>query len=436
MRLVDYICKAYPPLSNLRGKLLHLRSFVRMQILAFRTRRRYGKILARIHAYPVDRKIRVLFLLNESSKWKCQSLYEALSWHGGFEPMVVAVRADADWKMSAEEFASKYARLKDFCRSRQLRCVDGYSLADDKPIGLDALRPDVVFYSNPWKVAECQQPQNIASFALTCYIPYYVVCYDAPEMDSQQDFHRLLWRYILPNEFWATYFRKELGRKKIAGSMVGLGHPMLDVFSTAKNDFKKEDYVIYAPHWSIPGTGCEDYSTFLETGEFILEYAMSHKELKWCFKPHPTLRIALRDNANWPKERIDAYYSAWGKAGIACYDGNYPELFMKSRALITDCSSFLMEYSSTNRPLIHLVSSRCRFPPAPPSRNLFESFYVARDKGELVAVLRQVLEENKDPKKDKRESAIRDLNIWHVNSADVIVGYISKSLRIKIDIAD
>lgn len=429
-RIRDRICRKWGGLDALRNRALRARSAVRMFVLANYTRVRYGRLISKFGRGKLKGKFKVLFLLNESSKWKCHSLYEAMLRSGIFEPTVAITRADADWKLSKEEYRLKQIKTEVFCSSRGLCHVLAYDSDLDEAIDLRRFSPHIVIYSNPWKVAQCQQPQEVAKFALTCYIPYYVVCYDAPQMDSQQDFHRLLWRYFLPSGYWAGYFRECLEHRASAGEMVGIGHPMLDIFSDAGDLFCKDDLVIYAPHWSIPGTGCEDYSTFLETGGFILEYAIAHPEFKWCFKPHPTLRIALVEHGGWAQSEVDSYYKAWEKLGTACYDGNYPALFHKSRALITDCSSFLMEYSAVNRPLIHLVSSRCRFEPAPPSKALFESFYSVRSVSELKSILRLVLEENMDLNRSKRFAAIKELNIWHVNAASDICDYLVREISV------
>ena len=51
----------------------------------------------------------------------------------------------------------------------------------------------------------------------------------------------------------------------------------------------KEDYVIYSPHWSLGNTPLK-YATFDWNGRQILEFAKSHPEIKWVFKPYPILK--------------------------------------------------------------------------------------------------------------------------------------------------
>ena len=124
-------------------------------------------------------------------------------------------------------------------------------------------------------------------------------------------------------------------------NLKAVGSPSLDVIKDIKSD---KNYVIYAPHWTINHENTIAYSTFKETGKFILEYAQKHPEFNWIFKPHPLLKKALLDNVFMSEEEINSYYSAWESLGQACYNGDYFELFNNSQLMITDCCTFLMEY--------------------------------------------------------------------------------------------
>ena len=55
----------------------------------FAVRRNYAKIVKRIRCYPKDRKIRVLFWVYETAKWKAQSLYDEMKDSSDFEPIMV-----------------------------------------------------------------------------------------------------------------------------------------------------------------------------------------------------------------------------------------------------------------------------------------------------------------------------------------------------------
>jgi hypothetical protein len=154
-------------------------------------------------------------------------------------------------------------------------------------------------------------------------------------------------------------------------------------------------YVIYAPHWSINHEKTMAYSTFKENGEFILKYAQTHPELNWIFKPHPMLRKAILDNNFMQENEVDEYYSAWEKLGKACYDGDYYKLFTDSILLITDCSTFLIEYLATQKPLIRLRSkSAVEFNSL--AEEALKVCYNVDNNAELEKTLDLILKENRD----------------------------------------
>ena len=123
-------------------------------------------------------------------------------------------------------------------------------------------------------------------------------------------------------------------------------------------------------------------------------------------------------------EEIEAYYDEWGKLGVACYTGDYTKYFHASRAMITDCASFLIEYACTGKPIIHLISPERRINPMPPSRKLFSTYYQAHDREELTAHLRSVVELGQDPLRTRRWAAVREYRLVGVDAAANILSHL------------
>lgn len=421
--------KGFPNLYSFYVHLMHHLRWWKCRDLIRETKDNYKYVLQRVsNKFSKDEPIRVLFLISECSKWKCQSLYDQFSGSDEFEPIVVFTRTDMQDGSPKEYLIDRFEQLRSFFGKRGVRYVEAYDIEEDKAIDLAVYNPDIVFYSTYWLIPECQQPQFVSKYALTCFVPYFLPCHDAAQLDAQRLVHLLVFRYFAIDKTWIDYFKKKSWGCPYAGEFVGLGHPMLDMFAQAQRDFYRNDLVIYAPHFSILNYG-EQYSTFAETGRIILDYAKLHPEISWCFKPHPHLRRILVDVAKWTKAEVDAYYADWEKIGIACYDADYPSLFMRSRALITDCSSFLMEYSAVNRPLIHLVRSDTKYGVAKPCMVLFDSFYTVSNLKELGDALKLVVEDFNDPKVQERESAVNTLNLWHVKCSEKILSYLKKTLN-------
>ena len=170
---------------------------------------------------------------------------------------------------------------------------------------------------------------------------------------------------------------------------------------------------MYAPHWSFENAdsqGSIGWSTFLKTGEPILEFAKQHPEIKWIFKPHPMLRIKLEERHVWPTEKIAAYYQEWENLGEAYYSGDYIPLFYRSRALITDCLSFLSEYLILDRPLIRLEPQKTP-DVAPPARRKFDAMYRVNNMEDMMKAFDLVILNNQDPMKETRHQVIAEIGL-------------------------
>lgn len=162
----------------------------------------------------------------------------------------------------------------------------------------------------------------------------------------------------------------------------------------------------------------------------MLSYATSHPEIKWLYKPHPTLRICLEASGVWSRAKIAAYYAAWEALGCACYDGSYPSYFKSSRVMITDCGSFLPEYGCTGKPIIHLISSTRKIYREDGGVDAFESYYQAHDCVELEKLLQMVVVENRDPKKASRLEALSEAGLLGNNAAQNVMDYLSTILGV------
>ena len=273
-------------------------------------RARYAHVLRRIRRRAKGTPVRVLFLVNETSKWKCQSLYDAMEKSGRYEPVIVVTQADVDWYLPDVVRRKNYDATVQFFKERRMHVEDGF---DWNTRGLKCLfdfSPDIVFYQQPYRYGETHRPDFAALEALTCYVPYYVPNYGDIEVDYGMFFHKCLWRYIILDKEWKRLFARKNHFWSYAGKIVGLGHTMLDNLPYPTDEIPSDGCVIYAPHWSIDhpkNDNFENYSTFLWTAKPILEYAKAHQQIKWVFKPHPRLRFTLERTGAWSNEEIEAY---------------------------------------------------------------------------------------------------------------------------------
>ncbi len=403
---------------------------VKVSVAISWTQIKYRCVLSRLcKKVRSGRKLKVIFLVHVSSKWKCQSLYDWLKNHPMYQPVV---GLDIDVK-SPEMKNINLSEEWSFYQSRGCMVEN---------VDHQEFEADLVFYQEPFGNRQELLPFVLSSKALTFYVPYYVATHDTWQRACLVErFHGFLFRQFAPSKAWADYYMSHVSMFNYGGKILGLGHPMLDLIKAPNQqgcttEKSQTGYIIYAPHFSfrndkIPIT--IDISTFQESGQKILSYAKAHTKFNWLFKPHPRLRWFLSASGFMTEGEVAEYYKAWEDLGTVCYDGTYTDYFNKSKVMITDCSSFLGEYSATGNPIIHLVYGHDKDDnnkPACVVKSLFESFYTVQDDRELDEVLVQILEAGEDPKKDQRSAATREVGFVGQFAADNIGKYINTILGI------
>lgn len=423
------LVKRYIPLG-VKARIRQILNFLQVLYAKFAQ----SLVLARIRRKLRDgnEPIKVVFLVSEISKWKCQSLYDLMKAHPRFEPVIGIFMQDEGFESKdAAIIRAGMERAKQFFDKRGCKVVELYDSEKLQPKDLQVEKPDIIFYQQPWNIILDMSPMAAAKYAITCYVSYYVPNYHDPSLSYSLLFHRYLkYNFILNGgelsyassirRFWNIY----------AGHMVVVGHPMLDEFYLNPPNPALWKCVIYAPHFTFKHPNnpvLVHYSTFLDNGPAILKYAQAHPEMNWVFKPHPRLKIALRMPGIWSEHEIDDYYGAWAKIGRVCEDGDYMKLFREARAMITDCGSFLSEFAVTKQPIIHLINPENNL--AKPE--LFDTYYKVHNQEELKATLKRVLEDGDDYNMAERLQALEKANLTGTYAAKNIMDFFAKEFRIK-----
>ena len=343
--------------------------------------------------------LKAVFYVYDSCKWKCQTIYDEMRKHPRFEPLVIVTKNAAE-NIDNPSYQSEKEVMAtfDFFKNKGMNVELGYDFKKNKHIPFKNFEPDIIIYQHPWYVETSQGPVVCSKFALTAYVPYDIAT-TTLELEYNLRFYQYVENYYLINEALKEFYAPLMDNKGI--NLKAVGSPSLDVIKSVNSD---KNYIIYAPHWTINHEKTIAYSTFKETGKFILDYAQKHPELNWVFKPHPMLKKSILDNDFMIEAEVNEYYLAWEKLGKVCYDGEYFELFNHSRLMITDCCTFLMEYFATGKPLIRLVSEDCgEFNVN--TKNIINYFYNVKTIKELEEKLDKILIEQIDELKDIREKA-------------------------------
>lgn len=394
-----------------------------------RWRALYARTLERIRQYPSSRKIRVLFFVDSTSKWKAQSLYEALERTSDFEPLIALSVSATDARADREGMVAKLDDDESFFRGLGDRCVRAYDPRTGRASPLAEFEPDVVFYQEPNVFFPEQVVWRTMERALCCYIPYSIeMLGEHREYQCANWFHQLMFARFALNAADAEFVRAAAPCRHCAGDVVASGHPVFDAYAPLTDGSRGTDgFVIYAPHFSFAVPGQRRFmviSSFLENGRRILDYAKVHPEMKWLFKPHPRLRAELEATGGWTKAEVDAYYAEWERLGVGYYSGDYLRLFEQSRAMITDCGSFCAEYPATGKPLIRLIPAAYDYPIRSAFAPLMASLYEVRGEREMLDAFAMVLERREDPKRAQRLAAVRAMGLEPGAAAKHIVDFL------------
>lgn len=383
----------------------------------------YSKQLNKIKKYPTNKKIRVLFYVCENSKWCYQSLYDILEKSDFFEPLV-CVSLLTNVHKGTDKTRNNLEENYQFFKSRGMRVEYGYK--NHEYINLKTFEPDIVFYEQRWSLPKIHQPYWVSKYALTCYCTYGFDMIKN-QLSYVQMFQGILWKLFAESELNVKYY--DSFYKNASKNCVVTGWPKLDFYyenhnnSCSKWKEPEKFKIIYAPHHSIEPGSYLKFGTFLENGKFILEWAKSHPEITWVFKPHPRFKLAILSSGYMNEEEVEKYYQEWENIGICYSQGAYLDIFQSSDLMITDCASFLAEYLPTGKPLVRLVNKD-----AVPLNSLGEmvvsGYYKSYNNEDLLQILDKLVVEKDDYMKEERLAAKEKVFNTKNSAAESIYKYL------------
>lgn len=303
--------------------------------------------------------IRVAFFTINVAMWKCDELFGMLLQDPHFEPVIVQMPRPGFNKDNERE---EQIRMQEYCRNRNFPFIAGYDYEKDTFAGADEIKPDIVFFGQPYNAA--YPPHKIEAFwkkSLFCYIPY---CFTIERYNRLAD-------NLLKNICITVFCENEMIRKIESGFLTNSARNFKSVGYVCENSLNhalESDYsvwkpspagtkrVVWAPHHSIMANDILNYSNFMEIADEMVLLAKEYVgKVQFIFKPHPGLKGKLYNLPEWGKERTDRYYRAWDEIpGCSTKEGAYLEFFRSSDAMIHDSSSFTVEYLYTGHPVMYI----------------------------------------------------------------------------------
>ena len=307
------------------------------------------------------KKVRVAFMTVNLSMWRCEELFRLLMADDVFDPVMVPMpRPMFNWEAEKEE---QY-RLMDYCRQNGFPYIPGYDYDKNIFNGYETIKPDVVFYSQPFSNAS-YKAHRVEEFWKRCVFFYVPYCF---MIEKSAVFVNTLYFNICQSVFLENEMIRNMecdvvsnkGRNFIVTGYLGarklLVHNESDnlAWKIQSTDIKR---IIWAPHHSILNKDILNFSNFLDIADDMLSLAREYNgKVQFAFKPHPGLKPKLYDHPEWGKERTDRYYAEWNDMPNSILaEGSYERLFRSSDAMIHDCSSFTVEYLYTGNPVLYVT---------------------------------------------------------------------------------
>lgn len=302
-------------------------------------------------------KVNVVFVATLLSQWKYQRVYELLKADSRFNAIILLA------PMRHYENSEDYVAMKRMLDSNGVDYVDWEKLSEKDKNIRKSLRPDVMFYVQPYyHMYDKRVDSHSFKDKLICQVPYGFQLYDK-EYTYNMEFHNRSWKLFYIHEECNRLAKKyalNRGRNvEVVGSLIAdefINDNYQNVWKLVQPNMKR---VIWTPHFSIFDTSTLNQANFLNMADEMLKIAEKYKnKIQFAFKPHPKLRRELYLHPNWGKKRTDEYYDKWASmSNTQIVEGNWIDLFMNSDGLINDSGAFTVVYLYTRKTAINCYAN-------------------------------------------------------------------------------
>ena len=310
-------------------------------------------------------KINVVFVCHRPAVWESlHSVYTAMKNDPFFDVKIVAIPNKKDlpgkgyrhneyFSEGAEEFWASYG------------CINGYNYETKKWLDLRTLKPDYVFFQQPYNIARplLYKSWLVALYAKLAYVPYglQIVGSDVFESVHPQYFMNSLSFYFCTEKYnfkdLKKLFKKynNMNFTKIAAA----GFTRFDEYLKKEIDdcklwqHKGKDRkfrITWTPRWCTNEGTC----TFFEYKDNIIKYANENDDVEIVFRPHPQAFTEWIYTGEMTYSEQAAFRKECKNCGIIIDEnGEYIHHFKTTDCFLTDITSLMGEYMITGKPIIY-----------------------------------------------------------------------------------
>ncbi len=359
---------------------------------------------------PATRPVRVAFIVQYPQGWtSLKSVWAALAADANFIPLIIACPNKPPHQVEGGSDAI-YAFLES----------QGVPFTRWNEFPLERNFADIVFFQLPYDVTRTPAlsvPEIFKLVPRLAYVPY------ALEIGGGTENVNLLLNLPLHQYAWAVFARSARHKAAFAQRcasgaehVIVTGHPKMDALRNLETvrDAELERFiagrrmVLWNPHYDVRPNGTPfgaGYATFLRWWKFLPEEFARRPDLALVMRPHPLFFDTLVQRRVMTQAEIDGFLARCAAAGNIHIDRrpSYLPVFAASAAIMSDASSFILEYGATGRPLLYLHN------PHGPGLNEDGEFVrdhcaTAQDEAAIVRFLDDVAA-GRDPRGDTRRAA-------------------------------
>ena len=351
------------------------------------------------------RKIHVLFLTQETFCWaSLESVYWAAKNNEDFEvSLVYTPFYHANFVEQDDHYDKYYSMGVPVLRHYE------YDLSKDSPDIAFMVKP----YGNTPEQYQIKCLEKVISRIV--YIPYGMeITVDLAKYGFQYYLHYKAWRHCAYGEIVKEY-AKIYGYR--GGKNVAVwGHPKADHYRNLDNNrnnipeqwkrfINGRRVILWTPHHLIEleGTGT---GTWLIWGKQILEIAFNNPDIAFIIRPHPLMEGALINSGAMSKSSFDRMLQRIKQSVNIIWDDShsYHEAFDAADAIITDGTTFSIEFLYTKKPILLTPRNMKGFYLY---ERMLSSYYIGRTLQDIKNFIKMI-SEGEDPLKEKRIQLYKD----------------------------
>lgn len=358
-------------------------------------------------------KIKVFFVCHRPAVWgSLKTVYESMKNDDSFDVHIITVpnkKLIPSLGLNHEIYESEGA--EDFWKGEDV--LKGYDYDAKKWINLKALKPDYVFFQQPYN--NCKpydlQTAQIFRYSKICYVSYFTFLANkindvVNDECNPADFLKNLSFYFTQGKDDTIYISNRMNQ--IGNNyckVLKTGFPCFDQLREIKVDSSNWNFpnenkfrVIWTPRWCTNEGNCN----FFSYKDFFIDYCKDNSDIDFIFRPHPQAFTNWIATGELSENEVTKYKNEYANLQNAKIDAckSYNETFATSSCLVTDISSIIPEYFMTGKPIIY-CNKKGSLNTFVKDKGYVAGFYWVESQAELKNTL-DMLASGNDPLKEKR----------------------------------